>query len=135
MRRRELKKVIKDYANKTKFYKYGLIRQLIKLKEKRHLALVNAIPKIKCPECGSYSIDMEYSDSEYDSYAYLYCDDCDHGFDDIYGYENAIDALYCEPYFDTLLLEVEYLDGKVKPSYEWSLHCEKEIRKMLNSKI
>lgn len=135
MKRRELKKAIKKYAREIKFYKYGLISQLIKFKEKRHIALVNAIPKVKCPQCGSNLVDLEHSDSEYDSYTWLSCHDCGCDFDDLYGYADAIDELYCEPYFDTLQLEVEDMGGNVKYNHEWSLYCEEEIRKMLNSKI
>lgn len=136
MKRRELKKAIKEYANKTKFYRYGLIRQLILLKEKRHIALINAIPKVTCPNCGSNSIELEYSDSEYNSHAWLYCGDCDYDFDDTYGFEEAIGALYCEPYFDSLEVEIDLImDGNVNHSYKWSLYCEEEIIKMLKYKI
>lgn len=37
MRWRELKKAIKEYSNKNKFYKLGLVRKLIQWEEKEIL--------------------------------------------------------------------------------------------------
>lgn len=130
MQRRELKKAIKKFSHKTNFYKLGLVRQYLKKQEEEHIKLINAVPKIVCPHCGSKYIDIERSDEDFCDDSWLYCKDCGEEFDDNYNYIDAIENLRFEPWGDNIAIELHFGDKDIK-SKEWQDFCEKEIKKYL----
>lgn len=136
MQRRELQKEIKRYAKTVNFHKYGLIRQLLKLKRRRWEYLKSQLKEkeVICPFCGKSGMHVECSDSEYDSSEWLCCDYCDECLDEdddrALAYIDINNRLLCEDYFDSLLNEVVF-SGNVGDGYEWELYCENVIRGLL----
>lgn len=132
MRRRELKKAIKEYSNKTKFYKLGLVRQLIQWKEKEYKRLEDNIPKIICPSCGSKRIELDYSDDEYSCERCLTCCDCweciEEGKEE---YFNAYDELDNFNFIDGIEMYMWGTGMEVTPGSEWNDFCEKEIKAII----
>ena len=131
MQRRELENDVKEYSRKIKFFKLGIIRQLIELKERREKTLKNAIPEIICPQCGSPKIGIESDDREYHFDSWLYCEDCGEDFDDDCGYIDACNELESEAWFDTLEVIAHFEPERVTGDDIWQKYCEKEISKML----
>ena len=131
MQRKELEKAVEEYSHKIKFFKLGLIRQLIELKARRRKTLENAIPKIICPQCKSPKIGIESDDREYHFDYWLYCENCGVDFDDEYGYIDACNELESEAWFDTLEVIAHFEPERVTGDADWQKHCEKEISKML----
>lgn len=138
MQRSELQKEIRRYANTVNFHKYGLIRQLLKLKEKRWKYLKEEVRKkeVMCPYCNQDVMEIEYDDYEYGGDTYLYCSHCDNMLDDeiAWKYIKAYDILSCESYFDDLLNEVFFTDSKGS-GYQWEMYCEGLIKKMLEKGV
>ena len=136
MQRRELQKAIRRYAKEVNFHKYGLIRQLLKLKERRWEYLKTQLKEkeVICPNCCKSIMYIECSDSEYDSSEWLCCDYCgeclDEDDDRAFAYIDVYNKLLCEDYFDSLLSEVVF-SGNVGDGHEWQLYCEKVIRGLL----
>lgn len=136
MQRRELERAIKEYSNRTKFYKLGLVRKLIQWKEKEYKRLQDNIPKIVCPNCGSKRIVIDYSDDDYSNERYLTCWDCCENI------KEEKEQEYLDAYYE--LVSFSYIDGiemhiwgdnfKVTPSEEWNKFCEKEIKKIIGDK-
>lgn len=136
MQRRELKRAIKEYSNRTKFYKLGLVRKLIQWKEKEYKRLQDNIPKIVCPNCGSKRIVIDYSDDDYSSERYLTCWDCCENI------KEEKEQEYLDAYYE--LVSFSYIDGiemyiwgdnfKITPCEEWNKFCEKEIKKIIGGK-
>ena len=134
MRRKELKKAISKYAKQVKFYRYGLISKYLKYQEKEKLRLINSIPKIKCPSCGNKKIDIEYSDCEYSSEEWLFCDICEEYFDDEVGYIDAVEGLNHLCWSDEIAARA-YFDNDIDfNSLEWKEYCENKIINTLNYK-
>lgn len=136
MQRSELRKAIKSYASRVNFHKYGLIRQLIKLKEKRWDYLKSELKKreVVCPFCGEEVMCVEYSDSEYDDSVWLDCCYCGESLDDsddrVIAYMSIHDRLHCEAYFDSLENVVIFGDS-MGGGYKWEQYCEQVIRGLL----
>lgn len=133
MRRRELKRAIKEYSNRTKFYKLGLVRKLIQWKEKEYKRLQNNIPKIVCPNCGSKRMVVDYSDDDYSSERYLSCYDCGEFIEEEKEQEffDAYDELASFDYIDGIEMHIWGYDFKITPGEEWNKFCEKEIKEIL----
>ena len=139
MKRKDLKKAIKEYSDEVKFYKLGLVRRLVQLKEKRYNYLLSRIPKVVCPHCGSHLVEVTSSDSEYDDDKWLYCTTCGESFDDTFGLIDTMEDLALEPYFDTIQLELSFnfniedsiYDNSIKFDSDWQAYCEEAIRSML----
>lgn len=133
MRRKELKKAIKEYSNKTKFYKLGLVRKLIQWKEKEYKRLEGNMPKIICPYCGSKRIEIDYiDDGLYSTCRELTCSDCCEYIED---HEEEFFKAYNE------LDDFNFIDGiemyiwgtgmEIIPGSKWNKFCEKEIKDIL----
>lgn len=136
MQRRELTKRIHEYASTVNFHKLGLIRQLIKLKEKRRIYLEEDLKhkEVLCPDCKKEIMEIEYEDCEYGGSTYLNCSYCGFSLDDsddaAVNYIDAYNRFMYEDYFDSLLCEVYF--GEIKGSgYSWELYCEETIKDML----
>ncbi|HHD2753274.1 TPA: hypothetical protein ACOTG0_002083 [Clostridium perfringens] len=132
MRRRELKKAIKEYSNKTKFYKLGLVRELIQWKEKEYERLKSNIPDVVCPYCGSKRVEIDCSDDEYSCGRYLSCSDCcewiqDHEEE----YIKAYDEFDNFNFIDGIEMYMWGTGMKVTPGSEWNDFCEKEIKDII----
>lgn len=136
MQRRELKRAIKEYSNRTKFYKLGLIRKLIKWKEKEYKRLQDNIPKIVCSNCGSKRIVIDYSDDDYSSERYLTCWDCCENIKEEkeQEYLDAYYELVSFSYIDGIEMYIWDYDFKITPGEEWNKFCEKEIKKIIGDK-
>ena len=133
MRRRELKRAIKEYSNRTKFYKLGLVRKLIQWKEKEYKRLQDNIPKVVCPNCGSKRMVVDYSDDDYSSERYLSCCDCREFIEEEKEQEffDAYDELASFDYIDGIEMHIWGYDFKITPGEEWNKFCEKEIKEIL----
>lgn len=133
MRRRELKRAIKEYSNRTKFYKLGLVRKLIKWKEKEYKRLQNNIPNIVCSNCGSKRMVVDYSGDDYSSERYLSCCDCGEFIEEEKEQEffDAYDELASFDYIDGIEMHIWNYDFKITPGEVWNKFCEKEIKKII----
>lgn len=133
MQRKELKKAIKEFSHKTNFYELGLIRKLLKHREKTEKELINNIPKVTCPNCGNTKISMEYDDREYSCDSWLYCENCGEEFDDEFGLIDAIQSVecLCWGYMADVVLHFE--EPNIK-TLEWKNRCRKLILEELNDK-
>lgn len=131
LQRRELKGAIRDYSHKTNFYKLGLVRKFLLKQKKEERELINAVPKVTCPYCGSRKIGIDYSDDEYSSDRWLYCDDCNESFDDDFGYIEAVSAIEYLCWNDSILIRLYFEEPDIKTE-EWKMYCEKEIKKYLD---
>lgn len=133
MRRRKLKRAIKEYSNRTKFYKLGLVRKLIQWKEKEYKRLQDNIPRVVCPNCGSKRMVVDYSDDDYSSERYLSCCDCCEFIEEEKEQEffDAYDELASFDYIDGIEMHIWGYDFKITPGEEWNKFCEKEIKEIL----
>ncbi|APF21698.1 hypothetical protein [Clostridium butyricum] len=127
MKGKELRKRVKEFSHKTNFYKLGLVRKYIKQQYKEKQALIEAIPKVVCPHCGSKKISIEYDESEYSSYSWLYCEDCEEDFEDTFGFKDAIQELDCLSWGDIISVELHFEEPNIK-SLEWREFCEEQIK-------
>lgn len=136
MQRRELKRAIKEYSNRTKFYKLGLVRKLIQWKEREYKRLQDNIPKITCPNCGSKRMVVDYSDEDYSSERYLSCCDCCEFIEEEkeQDFFEAYDELASFDYIDGIEMHIWGYDFKITPGEEWNKFCEKEIKKIIGVK-
>lgn len=134
MQRKELKKAVSKYAKKVKFYRYGLISKYLKHLKKEELKLINSIPSVKCPFCGSDKIEIEYSDSEYSSDSWLCCKECEENFDDEVGYVDKMKEISCIPWWDNIYNTISCDDNINFESISWKQYCESEIIAELNNK-
>lgn len=132
MQRRELKKAIRKFSHRTNFYKLGLIRKLLKHREEEQKELENNIPKVICPNCGSTSIDVENDDREYSNDSWLHCNNCEHDFDDTFGYEDAIQEIECLCWGYAVDVELHFEEPDIK-SLEWQKRCRDLILEELKS--
>lgn len=130
MKRKELKKAIKEYSNKINFYELGLVRKWILWEEKELIKLKNAIPKVKCPYCDSNNVEFEYDEDEYSDYGCFYCECCDSDFEDEFGYEDAITELHAFDYWDSILIELCF-ENPDTTTYKWKEFCRKELKRMI----
>lgn len=131
MQRRELERAIKEYSNRTKFYKLGLVRKLIQWKEKEYKRLQDNIPRVVCPNCGSKSVCVDS-----DSFTqYLFCKDCEEWLEEAEEeYLYAYNELCSFQYVDTIKMHIWGNDFKITPGEEWNKFCEKEIKKIIGDK-
>lgn len=130
MQRKELNKKIKEFSHKINFYKLGLIRKYIKKQYKEERKLINAIPKVICPKCGSHNISVEHDERDYVDDSWLYCNDCDEDFEDTFGYINANNELDALAWCDIIAIELHFEDPDTKTE-QWKTFCETEIKKYL----
>lgn len=126
MQRRELKKSIIEFSKRTNFYELGIVRRLIKNREKDKIKFKQAIPKIKCPCCGSVEIIIDNIGSEYPTEDFLTCENCECSFDDGYGYIDAVKD------YDNLIwgynvdIEMHFNNPDIN-KYSWQKTCKNLI--------
>lgn len=130
MKGKELRNKIKKFSHKTNFYKLGLVKKYLKKQEQEKQKLVKAIPKVKCPKCGSSKISIGYDECEYISDSWLDCDDCDEYFKDTFGYIDAVEELKCLSWGDMIAIELHFEEPDIR-TLEWQKFCETEIKKYL----
>lgn len=133
MKRKELKKAIKEFSHRTNFYELGLIRRLLKYREIEGLKLKQIIPIVKCPSCGSSKISIENEGGDDSFEDFLTCEDCWKSFDDECGYIEAYrnyDYL-CWGY--DVDIELHFEEPNIK-EYEWQDRCRGLILRELNKK-
>lgn len=130
MQRKELKKAIKKFSKETNFYELGLIRKLLKHREKEEIKLRESIPRVKCPSCGSHRIIIDNDGSEYSLDEFLTCENCWESFDDEYGYIDAINSYsyLCWGYGVDVELNFEEPDIN---KYKWQDRCRSLIKREL----
>lgn len=131
MKRKELKKAIREFSHRTNFYELGLIRRLLKYREKEELEFRQRIPIVKCPHCGSSKLSIDNDGGEYSFEDFLTCEDCWESFDDKYGYINAhrdYDYL-CWGY--EVDVELHFEEPNIKEC-KWQERCRSLILRELN---
>ena len=129
MQRKELRKAIKKFSHQTNFYKLGLVRRYLMKQVEEHNTLVDAIPKVACPKCGSHKISVEDEEIEQSSGYYLYCDTCEETFDDTFGFKDALEEC-CKTWGDGIALTLYFEKPNIKTE-EWKKLCEDKIMRTL----
>lgn len=130
MQRKELKKAIKNFSNRTNFYELGLVRKLLKHRKKEELLFRSRIPNIVCPSCGSSRICIDDDGSEYSSEEFLTCHDCWDSFDDEVGYIDACKEYDCLCWGYIIDVELHFEKPDVN-TYKWKEQCKMLILKEL----
>ena len=133
MQRKELEKAIKEFSHKANFYELGLVRKLLKYREKTKKELMNNIPKIICPNCCSSEISQEHDDNEYSCDAWFVCNNCGKEVEDTVGLIEATQAIdnLCWSY--TVDVTLHFENPNIK-TLEWKNRCRKLILEELNDK-
>lgn len=121
------KKRVNEFMKQVKFYKASLVKKYLRKLAKEERELSKKIPKVKCPSCGSYHTDIEYSDYECQTDECLYCENCGKEFDDKVGYIDALSELECCAYAN----EIALCSSADSDNQEWREWCEKVILKVL----
>lgn len=132
MQRSELKKELKKKSKALNFYKMGLLKKLILKREKEYLQLLEAVPKVSCPECGSRDLTIDYDDRDWVDASWLFCEDCGNDFrhDE---YIRAISNLEDLQWSMIPELYCSLIEDWTN-SYEWQKKCEKYILEELERK-
>ena len=122
---------IKHFEEITNFHDKELIKQYLEKQDKEEQNVINKIPKIKCPHCRSKKIEVDYGESEYDNYTTLYCESCDHDFEDKWGYIDALRELECLDYGDEVMTTIWFLKQDINDP-KWQNKCKELMIKYLN---
>lgn len=133
MQRKELKKAVKKFSNKTNFYKLGLVRKYIQYQNNQQEKLNKAVPKVNCPCCNSSRISIDYDDRECCNDSWLFCNKCGEIFEDTFGFIDAIGnaEYYC--WSDEISVILHFDKPNIK-SEKWQKYCENEILETLGLK-
>lgn len=121
-----LNKRAMQYAKSNHYYCIGKIKKYLRLFDRKMNELHSNLGDSVCPECGGKNTYKEYSDSEYDSYAYMSCDDCGNDYDD-YEFINKLEEIESYYYFDGIKMEVWAYDFKPPRDYNWFKKCDEEM--------
>lgn len=133
MQRKELKKAIKNFSNRTNFYELGLVRRLIKHRKKEEVFFRAQIPLVKCPYCNSSNISIDDDGSEYSSEEFLTCRNCWESFDDEIGYINAYKNYDILCWSHKVDVELHFEKPNIN-KYEWQERCRDLILEELQYK-
>lgn len=132
MRRKELKKEIREFSRKTNFYELGLISKLLKYREKEEIRLKKLIPTVKCPYCGSTNISIDNEGGDYSFEDFLTCNDCWESFDDEYGYIDSYREYDCLCWGYGVDVELHFETPNIN-KYEWKQRCRNLILEELKN--
>lgn len=132
MQRKDLKKAIQEFSHKTNFYELGLVRKLLKYREKEEKKFIENIPKVNCPHCGSSKISIDDDGSEYSSREFLTCENCWDSFDDENGYIDAVKSYNYLCWGYDVDVELHFEEPEIN-KYEWKERCRYLILRELQS--
>lgn len=118
------------YAKLNNYYKPSKIKKYLVLLDRKISNLQDDLKPSICPDCGSENTYIENSDEEYNSFDYMECEECGHGYEDDVFINNVMN-IESFNYFDGIEMEVWSRDFKPCKGYKWFKKCDSEMDRMI----